>query len=92
MSALAIADVVALERPLPPRPAGLCPWEDADVFAGLQEAFVKAHQPHGPAERSLVDRLVWIEWRRRRLLAAEAAVHVAYAFDRANEDQASERR
>ena len=86
MSALAVADVVALERPLAPRPAGLCPWEDADAFAGLMDAFVKAHQPHGPAERTLIERLVWVEWRRKRLTAAEAAVHVAHAFDRANED------
>lgn len=88
MSALAVADVVALERPPAPRPVGLCPWEDADAFAGLLEGFAKAHQPHGPAERSLVDRLVWIEWRRKRLNAAEAAMHVAHAFDRASDDQA----
>jgi hypothetical protein len=91
MSALAVADVVALERPSAVRPAGLCPWEDADAFAGLLEGFAKAHQPHGPAERSLVERLVWIEWRRKRLTAAEAAVHVAHAFDRASEDQAKRR-
>ncbi len=91
MSALAVADVVPLERTSAPRLAGLCPWEDADAFAELLEAFVKAHQPHGPTERSLVDRLVWIEWRRKRLNAAEAAVHVAHAFDRAIEDQAKRR-
>jgi hypothetical protein len=32
--------------------------------------------------------MVWIEWRRVRLRAAEAGVHVAHAFDRAGEDQA----
>ena len=87
MSALAVADIVAIDRPPAARPAGLCPWEDADAFAGLLEAFLKAHQPHGPTERSLVERLTWIEWRRKRLVAAEAAVHVAHAFDRATEDQ-----
>ena len=87
MSALAVVPAVALEPAPAPRPAGLCPWEDAGAFAGLLDAFLKAHDPHGPAERSFVERLVWIEWRRKRLVAAEAAVHVAHAFDRASEEQ-----
>lgn len=86
MSALAIADVVALERTPPERTTALCPWEDADAFTALQRSFLAAHSPVGPTERALVDRLVMIEWRRRRLVAAEAAVHVAHAFDRAAED------
>lgn len=91
MSAVAAANVVAL-RPAPEtRPPGLLPWEDAEAFSQLRAAFLAAHSPEGPTESALIDRLIWIEWRRRRLLAAEAAVHVAHAFDRANEDQAKRR-
>ncbi len=89
MSTLAVVSPVASDPPPAPRPAGLCPWEDGDAFAGLLEAFIKAHAPDGPAERSLVERLVWIEWRRKRLVAAEAAVHVAHAFDRASDDHST---
>ena len=91
MSVLAAPNVVTLHKRAAIRPAGLCPWEDADAFAELLDALVAIHEPQGPTERALVDRLVWIEWRRRRLVAAEAAVHVAHAFDRANEDQAKRR-
>lgn len=89
MSALDVVSPLASDPPPAPRPAGLCPWEDGDAFAGLLEAFMKAHVPDGPAERSLVERLVWIEWRRKRLVAAEAALHVAHAFDRASDDHST---
>jgi len=86
MSALAAAKIVTLEPP-PAKPlAALCPWEDPDAFARLRQGFHGAHAPAGPTEEALVDRLVIIEWRRRRLVAAEAAVHIAHAFDRANDD------
>ena len=89
MSALSVVSLAASDPPLAPRPAGLCPWEDSGAFSELLAAFMKAHVPHGPAERSLVERLVWIEWRRKRLVAAEAAVHVAHAFDRASDDHST---
>ncbi len=88
MSAVAAANVVMLHPSPGPRPPGLLPWEDAEAFSQLRAAFVAAHSPEGSTETSLIDRLTWIEWRRRRLLAAESAVHVAHAFDRANDDQA----
>jgi hypothetical protein len=73
-----------VERP----PAGMLPWEDAQAFVSVRSSFIAAYSPTGPAETSLVDCMVWVEWRRERLRAAEAAVHVAHAFDRASEDHA----
>lgn len=64
------------------------PWEDAQAFAEVRGSFLAVYAPQGPVEVTLVDRMVWIEWRRVRLRAAEAAVHVAHAFDRAGDDQA----
>lgn len=87
MSAAAKKKVVALVPPAPERPAGLLPWEDADGFTTLRSQMLAAHTPQGPTESSLVDRLVWCEWRRRRLLAAEAALQVAQASDRSHDGQ-----
>jgi hypothetical protein len=90
MSAVAKKKVVALVPPAlaPERPAGLLPWEDAEGFAALRGQMQTSHAPQGPTEASLVDRMVWCEWRRRRLLAAEAALHVAHASDRSHDSQA----
>lgn len=88
MSALAPASVVEFAPAAELRPAGLCPWEDEEAFRTLRGSFRAAYQPHGPAEDALLDRMIWIEWRRKRLLAAEAAVHVAHAIDRADDSQA----
>lgn len=86
MTALSAANIIPL-NPSPAAPtAGLCPWEDPQAFTELRRALTSVHAPAGPTETSLVERLAIIEWRRRRLVAAEAAVHVAHAFDRANED------
>ena len=87
MTAIAEANVIALHPRAAARPAGLLPWDDETAFAGVRGAFIEAYAPQGPAETSLVDRMVWIEWRRERLRAAEAAVHVAHAFDRAGDSQ-----
>jgi predicted ATPase len=88
MSAAAKKKLVALVPPAPERPVGLLPWEDYDAFLILRNQMLTTHAPQGPTEGSLVDRLVWCEWRRRRVLAAEAAVHVAHASDRSNDNQA----
>jgi hypothetical protein len=55
----------------------LLPWESAAAFEAVHAAFNAEHEPAGPSERALVDRLVWIEWRRRRLRLAERAAHMA---------------
>lgn len=88
MSAPAKKKIVALVPPAPVIPAGLLPWEYAEGFLTLQSQMLAAHAPQGPTEAALVDRIVWCEWRRRRVLAAEAAVHVAHASDRSHDGQA----
>ena len=88
MSAAAKKKLVALGSPTPERPAGLLPWEDAEGFVALRSQMVTTHAPRGPTEAALVDRITWCEWRRRRVLAAEASVHVAHASDRCNDSQA----
>jgi hypothetical protein len=91
MSAVAKSKVVPLAAIVPEWPVGLLPWEDADSFQTLRNQMIAAHTPRGSTESSLVERLVWCEWRRRRLLAAEAAVHVAHCSDRSHDSQAKVR-
>lgn len=85
MSALAKAQAVELAAAPEPRQTGLLPWEDQGLFVAARAEFIAAYAPVGPIEASLVDRLIWCDWRRRRLKAAEAAVHVAHAVDRAGD-------
>jgi hypothetical protein len=51
------------------------PWEDAGEYHTLVAALVAEHGPQGPTEEHLVEELVGILWRKRRLRLAEAAVH-----------------
>lgn len=60
----------------------LLPWESQAAFDELRQRFHLEHGPDGPTEQALVDRLVWIEWRRRRLRLAERAAHMAGLADR----------
>lgn len=62
--------------------ARLLPWESAAGFRALEAEFRQDHAPIGATELALVDRLVWIEWRRRRLALAERAAHAAALSDR----------
>lgn len=62
--------------------SGLLPWEDADAFHALRLDWRIAYDPKGPAEEGLIDQLVWIEWRRRRLVLAERALHMGQADSR----------
>jgi hypothetical protein len=43
--------------------------------------------PEGATERGLVERLIWTEWRRRRLKLAERAAHMAGLAERLNDAQ-----
>ncbi|MEZ5961712.1 MAG: hypothetical protein R3C30_15015 [Hyphomonadaceae bacterium] len=63
-------------------PAALLPWESEAEYRVLYAAFASDHAPEGATEQTLVARLVWIEWRRRRLVLAERAVHMAALADR----------
>lgn len=56
---------------------GLLPWEDEADFEALYQCYIHEYAPKGPTERTLVDQLVWIDWRRRRLNLGERALHMA---------------
>lgn len=49
------------------------PHENSDEFAGLLTALIEEHQPTAMTERSLVEELAAIIWRKRRVLMAEGA-------------------
>lgn len=71
---------------LPPSPyeVALLPWEDAAAFAVLREEYFGAHPPGGPAERHILEQLVWCDWRRRRLVLGERALHLAVLHQRSD--------
>lgn len=56
---------------------GLLPWEDVADFEALYQSYMQEYAPKGPTERTLVDQLVWTDWRRRRLHLGERALHMA---------------
>ena len=56
---------------------GLLPWEDRDAFHALFRDYCAEFVPAGPAETRLVEQLVWIDWRQRRLRIGERALHMA---------------
>lgn len=72
------------ERPTPPDPMerALLPWEDREAFQALRKAYHRHHAPEGPTETGLVDQLVWLDWRRRRLVIGERSAHMAALQDR----------
>ena len=51
------------------------PWEDEDEYCKLLDAFVAEHKPKGPTEEHLVEEMVGVLWRKRRLRLAEAAAY-----------------
>jgi hypothetical protein len=51
------------------------PWEDDSEYRALLDALVAEHTPQGPTEEHLVEELVGILWRKRRLRLAEAAAY-----------------
>lgn len=57
--------------------SGLLPWEDEDDLCDMVREWRAAFKPDCPAEHALVDQLIWIRWRRQRLILAERALHMA---------------
>jgi hypothetical protein len=53
----------------------ILPWEDGAEYDALIEALTAEHSPQGPTEEHLVEELVGIIWRKRRLRQAESAAH-----------------
>lgn len=70
---------VLIPNALPPSPyeVALLPWEDAEAFTQLREEYFAAYPPGGPAEGHILEQLVWCDWRRRRLVLGERALHLA---------------
>jgi hypothetical protein len=63
----------------PPAPyeQALLPWETSETWRELLGDYRAAYAPHGPAEATLINQLAWIDWRRRRLVLGERAMHMA---------------
>jgi hypothetical protein len=53
----------------------LLPWEDEDEYCTLLNAFVAEHKPKGPTEEHLIEEMVGVLWRKRRLRLAETAAY-----------------
>jgi hypothetical protein len=70
---------VLIPNVLPPSPyqVALLPWEDAEAFGCLREEYFSAYPPGGPVERHILEQIVWCDWRRRRLVLGERALHMA---------------
>ena len=66
----------------------LLPWEaETDLFS-LFQSYHQHYLPRGPAETDLVEQLLLISWKRRRLTLAERAAHMAAAHQRASMEPA----
>ena len=66
-----------LQRAAPRRAVALhrAALGDVDEYNALLAALVAEHAPQGPTEEHLVEELVGILWRKRRLRLAEAAAY-----------------
>ena len=51
------------------------PWEDENEYRELLNALVAEHKPEGPTEEHLVEEMVGVLWRKRRLRLAESAAY-----------------
>jgi hypothetical protein len=56
--------------------AALLPWEDPGELASLHGEFLGEHRPQAPTERHLLEQLVLLTWRKRRVAMAERALHM----------------
>lgn len=77
-----LSELVHEEGATEPPASPLLPWESQADYRALCDAFADEYCPRSATERALVARLVWIEWRRRRLALAERAVHMAALSER----------
>ncbi len=87
---LPAATTLAPACPGPPGHPSLLPWEDPAAFALLHEELVAEHRPAGPTQRHLVEQLGILLWRKRRVLAAERALHLAVLHQRLDADTDSD--
>lgn len=91
MSRRNVIPITASRRDLAASPMdrGLLPWEDLQDFQSHRAAFHQEHLAKGPTEASLVDQLVWLDWRRRRLVVGERSAHMAALQDRLSTEHKS---
>jgi hypothetical protein len=70
---------VLIPNTLPPSPyeTALLPWEEVNDFRKRRDAYFAAYPSPGPVETHLLEQLVWCDWRRRRLVLGERALHMA---------------
>lgn len=80
---------VLIPNALPPSPyeTALLPWEDAEAFTQLREEYFAVYPPGGPTERHILEQIVWCDWRRRRLVLGERALHMASLESRTSEER-----
>ncbi|MCH9751497.1 MAG: hypothetical protein K0U61_04695 [Alphaproteobacteria bacterium] len=55
----------------------LLPWESDEAYAKLKAALIDEHQPAGPTQSALIDRLADIIWKRQRIRLAERSLHLS---------------
>lgn len=71
-------------RPAPHLIRALLPWENEADFICVLQSWHAAYSPQGLAEQMLVDQLVWIDWRRRRIVLGERALHMSQLHSRSS--------
>jgi hypothetical protein len=75
-------DARGRNAPVSPMQRALLPWESREDFDALHASFHREHAPEGATETGLVDQLVWLQWRRQRLMLGERAAHMAALQER----------
>jgi hypothetical protein len=65
----------------------LLPWESSAAWRELLGSYLTTYAPQGPAEESLVIQLAWTDWRRRRLVLGERALHMVSLDRRTGRDR-----
>jgi hypothetical protein len=80
--ARAAIDARGRNAPDSPMQRALLPWESRENFDTLHASFHCEHAPEGATETGLVDQLVWLQWRRQRLMLGERAAHMAALQER----------
>lgn len=68
------------------------PWENVQDFDRLQKSLIAEYAPTTPTQRELVNQLIGIFWRQRRVVAAENAVLQQDASDEMRRNSAFDHR
>ena len=52
----------------------ILPWESSCDFNELQDSLYAEYKPSTPTQTELVNKLIWIFWRQRRVISAENSI------------------